>query len=229
VGAHAYCVERAVRGAVATSLPDALDPEPAVAAIAEFHRVTGRATFVTQELADRWLQPTVDLLADVPMVLGPARRRALLDRLRDRLRGGVAGRTLWVGRTHGDFVPGNLFAGPSGAVEGIIDWGQSRPDDVALIDPVTLLVDGRARAQRAGLGRVVRDLAAGAPLTDREDAVLELHRRRCPADPVPVEVMVLLAWLRHVGNNLAKSPRYRAHPVWVHGTVETVLKGTGTR
>ena len=226
-GASAYCVERAFRGTLGTAVPGRLDPAPAVRAIAELHRATGRASVATEELVDRWLQPGVDLVADVPMVLGSVRRRALLDRVRDRVRAGVVGRTVWLGRTHGDFVPGNVFTGPSGAVEGIIDWGQSRADDVALLDPVMFLVAARARAQHGALGRVVRDLSAGAPLTDREQAVLAVHRGRCPADPLPVDLLTLVAWLRHVANNLGKSPRYRAHPVWVHGTVEAVLKEAG--
>ena len=161
------------------------------------------------------------------MLLGPARRRRLLGLLRERIRSGLAGRAVWIGRTHGDFFAGNVFFGPDGDVRGIIDWGQSRDDDLALIDPGTLVLAGRAAAQGAELGRVVRDLCRGAPLPAGELALLELHRAACPADPVGVDVLALLTWLRRVENNLLKSPRYRSHPAWVHANLESVLRTAG--
>jgi len=39
--------------------------------------------------------------------------------------------------------------------------------------------------------------------------------------------MALLGWVRHVENNLRKSPRYAEHPVWVHRVVTPVLKSAG--
>jgi hypothetical protein len=74
---------------------------------------------------------------------------------------------------------------------------------------------------------VVGDLCRGAPLTDAETALLELHRAACPADPLGADVLALLTWLRHVENNLLKSPRYRSNPAWVHATLETVLRAAG--
>jgi Ser/Thr protein kinase RdoA (MazF antagonist) len=233
VADRAYSVEKAVPGTVGTSLPDAADPTQAtvdaVRTIAGLHRATGRATTATAALVDRWLEPALSLVADVPMLLGPTRRHRLVGLLRDVIRAGLEGRTVWLSRTHGDYFPGNVFFGPSSAVTGVIDWGQSREDDPALIDPMTLVLDERARTSRQGLGGAVRDLCRDASLSDREAALLETHRVACPADPVDVDVMGLLAWLRHVENNLLKSPRYGAHPVWVRTNLEVVLKAVGGR
>jgi Ser/Thr protein kinase RdoA (MazF antagonist) len=233
VGTRRYSIEQAVPGTVGTSLPDRADESEAtrnaVRAVSELHRSTGRVAVASRELVDRWLEPGLSLVADVPMLLGPARRRRLVDLLRERIRSGVEGRALWVGRTHGDYFPGNILFGPSAEVTGIIDWGQSRDDDLALIDPGTLLVAGRAGAQGTALGRVVRDLCRGAALSAGELALLELHRAACPADPVGVDVMALLTWLRHVENNLLKSPRYGSHPAWVHANLETVLRTAAGR
>lgn len=243
VGARRYSVERAVPGTVGTALPGSAGTKQATAraavrAVSQLHRVTGRVAVASPELVDRWLEPGLSLVADAPMLLGPARRRGLVDRLRDRIRSSVAGREVWLATTHGDYFPGNIFFGPPTAtdgagadgvgVAGIIDWAQSREDDPALIDPMTFLLIGRARAQGRALGRVVRDLCRGAPLSLPEAALLAIHRAACPADPVGVDVMALLAWLRHVENNLLKSPRYRVHPAWLHANVETVLRTAGS-
>ena len=230
-GGRRYSVERAVPGTVGTSLPASVDPSEAardaVRTVAALHRSTGIAAVASPELVDGWLDPVLALVDEVPMLLGPARRHALADRLRERVRSGLVGRTVWVGRTHGDYFAGNVFFGPAADVRGVIDWGQSREDDLALLDLGTLLLTARAGTQGRGLGRVVVDLCRGAPLTDAEAALLELHRTACPADPVGVDVLALLTWLRHVENNLLKSPRYRSNPAWVHATLETVLRAAG--
>jgi Ser/Thr protein kinase RdoA (MazF antagonist) len=226
-------MEKAVPGTVGTALPGSAGTREhlrnAVRAVSGIHRATGRVAVVSPALVDRWLEPALSLLADVPMLLGPARRHRLIEQLRQRIRSGVEGRAVWLGRTHGDYFPGNIFFGPSAEVTGIIDWGQSREDDPALIDPMTLVLVGRGQAQQKGLGPVVRDLCRGVPLSGREVALVEIHRAGCPADPVGVDVMALLAWLRHVENNLLKSPRYRANPVWVLTNLETVLKTAAGR
>jgi len=233
VGGHEYTIERAVPGTVGTALADGVSPalvaSDAVRAIAELHRATGRAATASRDVVDSWLEPALSLVAEVPMLVGPARRHDLVERLRDRIRSGVEGRTVWLGRTHGDYVPGNLFADRSGATTGIVDWGQSRAADLAAIDPMTLLLVDRARRDGTELGRVVRDLCRGVPLTDDEETLLAVHRAACPADAIDVDVLALLTWVRHVENNLLKSPRYRANPVWVYLNLETVLRTASSR
>jgi Ser/Thr protein kinase RdoA (MazF antagonist) len=230
VAARTYSIERAVPGTVGSSTPGSPEAtEAAVRTIAEFHRVTGRSAPVPAALVDSWLGPALSLVADVPMLLGPTRRHRLVGLVGDRIREGLAGRSVWLARTHGDYFPGNVFFGPSAEVTGVIDWGQSREDDVALIDPMTLVLEERPRARRQGLGGAVRDLCRRPVLDDREAVLLEVHRAVCPADPVDVDVMALLAWLRHVENNLLKSPRYGAHPVWVRSNLEAVLSAVGNR
>jgi Ser/Thr protein kinase RdoA (MazF antagonist) len=228
VGARAYTLEAAVPGTVGTALSDGnagRAAERAVRAAAELHRATGRAAVVGAEAVERWLQPGLSLLADVPMpLLGPARRRELTGRLRERVVEGTVGRTVWTSRTHGDFFPGNLFLGPSSELTGIIDWGQSRGNDLSLVDPMTYLLVARARRQGRPLGAVVRDLCREGRLTEEEQRLLDLHRGTCPGDPLAPSVAALLAWLRHAENNLLKSPRYAAHPVWVRRNLETVLR-----
>jgi hypothetical protein len=232
VGPHGYTVERAVPGTVGTALPRSGSTDDAareaVRAVTELHRATGRAVEVSPAVLDRLVDPALALLAGVPMLLGPARRRRLVGRLRERLRTGLAGRALWLARTHGDYFPGNIFHGRSGEVSGIIDWGQAREDDAAVVDPMTYLLVERSRRLGRGLGTVVRELCGGATLTGPEWELLELHRSGCPADPLDVDVAALLAWLRHVENNLLKSPRYGAHPAWSLTTVERVLVAAGS-
>lgn len=226
VGHRRYSIERAVPGAEARSAAAGTGAaRNAVEAVAGLHRATGRATVPAPAAVDGWLEPALSLIAGLPTMLGPARRRALVDRLRDHIRSGIAGRAVWLSRTHGDYFPGNLFLTPSGEVSGIIDWAQSRDDDPSVIDLMTYLLVARADTRRSPLGSVVRDLCRGAPLTAAEQALVDLHRAACPADPIAPDVLALLAWLRHAENNLLKSPRYRADPAWVFLNVERVLRG----
>jgi Ser/Thr protein kinase RdoA (MazF antagonist) len=229
-GEHAYSIELALPGTVGTAA--AAGPEAAraaVRAVSGLHRATGAATPATRPVAEGWLEPALSLVADVPTLMGPAARRRGVEAVRERIQAGTEGRAVWLGRTHGDFAPGNLFLDPAGEVTGIIDWGQSRADDPAVIDVLTYLLVDRARAERRGLGVVVGDLVRGAPLTAGEQALLDIHRAACPADPLDVPVMALLAWLRHVENNLLKSPRYGTNPAWVFLTVEKVLRTASSR
>jgi hypothetical protein len=73
-----------------------------------------------------------------------------------------------------------------------------REDDPAVIDPMTLLLADRTGRQRSGIGGVVRDLCEAHRCRGGELALLEAHRAACPADPIPVDVVALLAWVRHV-------------------------------
>jgi Ser/Thr protein kinase RdoA (MazF antagonist) len=228
VGERRYSIERAVPGTVGTALPEATDTTAgtrnAVLAIAELHRGAGAAATPGAAVVDGWLEPALSLVADLPTLLGPARRRRLLEQLRDRIHAGTDGRSIWLGRTHGDYFPGNVFFGPSAEVTGIIDWGQSRDGDPAVIDLMTYLLVVRADRQGTGLAAVVREVCRGNALSAEESALVELHRSRCPADRLDAQVMALLAWVRHVENNLLKSPRYGADPAWVYLCVERVLK-----
>jgi Ser/Thr protein kinase RdoA (MazF antagonist) len=229
VAGRRYSIERALPGKVSSSASTSADTgagaRNAVRAIAALHRATGSALLASPAAVESWLEPGLSLVAELPMLLGPARRRRLIDRLRDRIRSGTEGRTVWLSRTHGDYFPGNIFSSPSAEVSGIIDWAQSRADDPAVIDLMTYLLVVRAQTRGTGLGSVVRELCRGTPLTGGELALVETHRAACPADPIGTDVMALLAWLRHVENNLLKSPRYGADPAWVFLNVERVLTG----
>jgi Ser/Thr protein kinase RdoA (MazF antagonist) len=161
------------------------------------------------------------------MLLGPDRRRRVVEALRHGLREALEGRTVWVGRTHGDYSPGNILFDGAGRVGGVVDWAQSREDDLVLLDPMTLLLFERAHDRGLPFGRVVVDLHGGSRLSSAEVALLERHRALCPAEPLPVPTAALLAWLRHVETNLVKSARYAHHPVWVHQNVEAVLRAVG--
>jgi hypothetical protein len=224
-GTSRYAIERAVPGTIGSALPrSSASSRNAVLAIAGLHRGSGAAALPSGADVAGWLQPGLSMLAELPMLLGPARRRRLVDGLRNRIRSGTEGRTVWLSRTHGDYFPGNVFFSPSADVTGIIDWGQSRENDPAMIDVATYLLVVRAARQGEGLGTVVRDLCRGGTLDDDDGALVELHRSSCPADRLDGDVLALLAWLRHVENNLLKSPRYGADPAWVYLTVERVLK-----
>jgi Ser/Thr protein kinase RdoA (MazF antagonist) len=226
---HHYSIEGALPGVPGDRRHDAPRDGLIEAAglVGELHRATGRPAAATPSSIDGWTEPALSLLGDVPMLLGPGRRREIVDALRHRLREALEGRTVWVGCTHGDYSPGNILFDGAGRVGGIVDWAQARDDDLVLLDPMTLLLFERAHVRGIPFGRIVVELLAGAPLSSDEAALLEAHRSLCPADPLPVPTAALLAWLRHVETNLVKSARYAHNPVWVCRNVEPVLRAIG--
>jgi hypothetical protein len=78
---------------------------------------------------------------------------------------------------------------------------------------------------------VAARLAAGRCWTPAESRLLGLAADGDPvrgdpagSDPAAGRALLLLAWLRHVAGNLAKSGRYARSPLWVRGNVWPVLR-----
>ncbi len=214
----AFLISSRLPGRDGRRLPAAAGPgltAAAAAAIAPLHQAAATATTVTPALLGSWLaEPAAQLRQAAP---GPA-----VDQLVARIQVLLAGRRVLLGWTHGDFFPGNLLLGGDGRVSGIVDWGGARRGDLLAADLAFWLLTVPAPGRRRALGGQVaarlrrpewwapgeRELLA--PLVDGDDAA--------------ARAMLLLAWLRHVAANLAKSARYRSSPVWLHRTITPVLR-----
>jgi len=226
-GGFGYLVTGALPGRDPT--PRLFDPAgrartqaAALAAVAPLHRETGTEARVTCELADAWLQPGLRLLARV--LMRPAPRRRSLRHLADRMRSGLAGRTLVVGWIHGDYWPGNVLVSDEddGVVTGIVDWDLAGEREPVALDVLHTFLYTEALVTRRPVGEVVRDVLRGRrPWSDDERRALA--EVAPPEGDDPLAALVLLCWLRHVGANLAQSARYARNPVWMRQNVHRVL------
>lgn len=226
LGGQAYLLERAVPGHPSSGLLSEADPAswvlPAVAAaIAPLHQRTAFIASADAGALRRWVEGPLARLELVPMSLPAAARRTAVDRVRALTTDLLAGRPLRLSWVHGDYTPSNIFVDPaSRRVTAVLDWDRARPDHLAVIDVLHLLVAIRARRERCEIGDVVQRLMGGDPWTASERQVL----RECTDDGLASEApMVLLCWLLHVDNNLDKSLSFASHRYWIRHNIEAVL------
>jgi O-antigen/teichoic acid export membrane protein len=188
----------------------------AVNAIAPLHRITSAVHVVNAVL----LRQLVDEPAERLRIA--VRRKDSVDRLVAALHAQLAGRWVTLGCTHGDFYPGNVLVGPAGRVTGIVDWSQVREDDLIILDVAFWLLTMPRPGQSREFGaRVAARLDRGPCWQPAESDLLATLAH---GDPISGKALLLLAWLRHVTDNLAKSDRYAASPVWSRRNIAPVLR-----
>ena len=188
----------------------------AIAAIAPLHRRTEQ----TRVVDDRLLEFLVDEPAEaIMMSLSCA---DVVKRLTGTLRSDLAGRELTLGWTHGDFHPGNIMLGADRRVTGIVDWDAAREHDLPTLDVAFWLLTIPEHGRSRGIGgRVADRLNRGQPWTTAEERVLA---DTTAGNLIDGRTLLLLAWLRHVASNLAKSARYAESPLWSRRNVTPVLR-----
>jgi O-antigen/teichoic acid export membrane protein len=183
----------------------------AIEAIGPLHRLDRTDQTVTPDLVRRWVDEPA---ARVRRVLPPGSR---IDALAAGLRHRLAGRRVTLGWTHGDFHPDNVLA-DGDRVSGIVDWSQAREHDLAALDLVLWLLTVPRPGQPRALGaRVAARLTQPDCFSPSEQRLLDLGS-------LDGRTLLLLAWLRHVGGNLAKSQRYATSPIWLRRNVLPVLR-----
>jgi aminoglycoside phosphotransferase len=145
-----------------------------------------------------------------------------VDRLTRALHSGLAGRTVTLGMTHGDFTAGNILADDDARVTGIVDWGDARENDLPALDIAFWLLTVPGQGRDPGLGRLVADRL------DREQAWTPAERRALGSvaedELTDGNTLLLLAWLRHIASNLEKSDTYAQSPLWSRRAILPVLR-----
>lgn len=195
----------------------------ALGTVAALHRATGRPERAGSRTAD-WVDDRLAVLAEQVPWCGGARGTAAVRALRERLHDGLAGRTLTAAWTHGDYHPGNILVNErTGAVSGVIDWADARPDGPCAVDSYLFVLTLRQQRERRQLGRIVADAVRRGGLLPEDRALLD----RSDVPPLREEtdeaLLPLLTWLWHVAGNAAKSARYGRSRRWVTGNVVPVL------
>jgi O-antigen/teichoic acid export membrane protein/aminoglycoside phosphotransferase len=219
IGDGAFLLTRRLPGKnaqqVAPDLSRLLSPA-AINAIAPLHQATSSVRVLDSTLLQRLVDEPIGQLRMV------VRRKDPVDRLAARLHEQLAGRCVTLGWTHGDYCLGNLLVGPVGQVTGIVDWSGAREDDLSVLDIAFWLLTVPRAGQPRELGaRVASRLDRGRCW---QTAEADLLTSRAYSAQVSGETLLVLAWLRHVTDNLAKSDRYAASPVWVRRNVAPVLE-----
>jgi aminoglycoside phosphotransferase (APT) family kinase protein len=188
----------------------------AIGAIAPLHRLGQAMQVPGPDLLDSWVNEPAARIA------AAAGGHPAIGRMTAVLRAELGSGPVPVGWTHGDFYPGNVLVGDGGQVTGIIDWSQARPLDLVPLDLAFWLLAGPAPGQPRDLGRrVAARLASGRYWTPAEGALLQAAM---PGLPATGRSLLVLAWLRHVTANLAKSARYASSPFWSRRNILPVLR-----
>ncbi len=182
----------------------------AEAAMRPLHGATAARTTVDERLLRELVGEPVGILRSA-LEGAPSLDKAL-NCLERELNVALADRRVETSRVHGDLWAGNLLLDDDGAVNGIVDWGGSKPRGIARVDLLHLLVTTRALTARREFGGVVVELLDGSFRAERDD-------RRGSND----RALLLLAWLQHVAGNLTKATRYRRSRRWRRRNVEPVL------
>lgn len=222
-GAYAVLETRltGVGGAAALNDPARCETfrESAVAAITDLHRRTATPVIVGPDEVDAWVrEPMAAVVAALPHRAGPT-AWALADLLAAQLLDhGVL--TAW---THGDYTPDNVLTDEHGHVNGIVDWGQSAPDGLAVVDVITFLLTAQRSMTGDELGAVVLRRLTETPAAEKHLLVRTQREAGMPA--LDTVTLTLLGWLHHAAQNLQKSPVFAANPIWVRRNLLAVIRG----
>lgn len=187
-------------------------------AIAPLHRAATTQEGCNEQLLRRWVDEPIGRLRAAVSPSGQA--EAALEELGTFLRDALAGRPLVLGWMHGDFYPGNVLL-LEGEVTGLIDWGQADDHGLPMLDVAFWLLTLAAAADRTQLGeQVVSRLRSARCWSPSETAALA----QAPGGgSITGRALLLLTWLHHVDENLAKSGRYRLSWIWLRRNVLPVL------
>ncbi len=185
-------------------------------AITPLHRRNQTVQVADDAMLSRWVDEPADRIREALRVNGA------VDRLVGTLHDDLAGRQVTLGWTHGDLHPGNVLVSADGEVTGIVDWGDARERDLAVLDLAFWLLTLPAPGQPREFGKRI------AARLDSEQFWTPAERRLLDGatygDLVTGRTLLLLAWLRHVASNLAKSDRYAKSPLWSRRNVVPVLR-----
>ena len=197
----------------------------AVSAITPLHAHQRTVTAMDDAMTRAWVSEPAERLRRA------VRSPAAVDRVAGLIQAGLAGAGLAMGWTHGDFHPGNVltiggtrtgtYPATSMRVTGVVDWDQAVWPGPVAVDLAFWLLTVPSE-ERGELGaRVAARLRRERPWTNAEQRLLD---SACGDDPAVGRAVLLLAWLRHVAGNLAKSDRYARSPLWARRNVRPVLR-----
>lgn len=190
----------------------------AITTICELHRRTFTPVTVGKAQLGRWLHAP---MAQIVEVLPRSRRvdaRHLERVLADRLRG----RTAAAAWTHGDYTPANVLTDPEGRVVAVVDWCQGCADGLPVLDVVAFQLTAQMMAEEQEIGAIVLERLRESRPHDYE--LFARVQRNLDSEVLDYRLVLVLAWLQHVAQNVQKSSSYAANPIWMRRNVVAVLR-----
>ncbi len=198
----------------------------ALAKITKFHQVTSSIKEIGPSEIKRWIdEPILAVHNSLAALSVVENHRPALERLTARLHSAFSGCKLPLSWIHGDFAPGNILVTPDGKdITGFVDWESAQRDGLPLLDLSMLLITTRMVLQHSEMGPVVISLLSDKKWTQNESGFWNWSNQQLGCELPDRQAVILLCWLQHIANNIAKSNRYRNHRLWVFNNIETVLR-----
>ena len=195
-------------------------------AIRMLHIQTANTISVSPKMISHWVDQRIavlDKLYEKP-IPGFVSRSAI-KRLQAELHSSFIDKNATVSWVHGDYWLGNIRVTPDGkTVTGILDWEQAAPDEIPQCDVLLLLVTTRMATTASEMGDVVTQLLSNPSWSAEEKAILDQAAKDFKFDPIDMRSLLLLTWLRHVSDEVAKTTHRATHWYWIYRNVEWVLR-----
>lgn len=215
VDGHVYVIEERIAGQPLGT--DAAAQRDGLRQLHTFHQQSTRSARLEQDDVQRIALRHVDSL---DRTVGSQEHRAGLLRLRNLVTETLTDRTSVVALTHGDCWAGNMLGvvGDDGwTMSALVDWETGDRCGLPDVD----LAHFCLFAQPDAVAGAVCDAIEGSSncfLDGLHGLGLEPHDPELPAD-----IVVVLAWLQHVGWGIARSDRFAPGRLWVDTNVKPVL------
>ncbi len=231
VGGQVYFIERAMPGTTMLSLLQNEAKRPQVINLAadeisHLHLATAHGLATTDRLVERWVQAPLHRVAGhLSSGLFSDGYHRNIAQLNMELCEGLLHRQIAVSWIHGDYCPSNILVNPAGnKVTGIVDWDLAAPDEYPLLDLMHLLISVRMETTGRELGQIVADLLVHQDWTPFEIQLIRKAEGALRGDPLDLQVVLLLCWLRHIKGNLDKTSRFDHDPMWAAENIMRVLR-----
>ena len=145
--------------------------------------------------------------------------------LENQITDSLIGRQIAASWIHGDFTPHNIVMTSDGVqVVGLLDWEMAVHGDIPQLDLYHFLIVCRSLVTESEYGESVSELLNGGSWTPFEEQLLASSIEGLPGDGIEPRLLILLCWLSHISNNLAKTRQYHRQGWWIGRNIRKVLR-----
>jgi O-antigen/teichoic acid export membrane protein len=188
----------------------------AIRAIRELHAKTAAISPVNEDHLESWVIAPIRSIKHSVLKYYHYGAARILDNLAAELGEELLDQEMAVSWIHGDYWPGNIFINKDGKeVTGIVDWEQARTRDLPFLDLVNFFLSSRRLISNYELGIIIVELLREDSWQPVEQQLWDEHARVLGGKQPSLRTALLIFWLRHVSDNLARTNDASFNPVWV--------------